>query len=210
MKQHLQQGIAALGLTLSDEQVEQLLAYVDLLQRWNKTYNLTAITDPVEMIDKHILDSLAIVPLLQGDDFLDVGTGGGLPGVVCAIACPHRQFTLIDSAGKKIRFLQQVKIQLTLANIHPLHTRIEAYQNAEGFDMILSRAFSSLDAMIEHTQHLCREQGAYLAMKGPRHAQELQASTIPHDAVTVHRLQVPGLPAERIAIIIAERGRIRD
>ena len=135
-------GIAELKVNCSDVQLDQLLSYLDMLEHWNKAYNLTAIRDPLEMIKLHLLDSLAISPLLQGDRFIDVGTGAGLPGIPLAIINPEKHFTLLDSNGKKTRFLFQAKIELGLSNINEVNKRVEQFAPEYMYDAVLSRAFS--------------------------------------------------------------------
>ncbi len=144
--EELRQGARQLGVSLQARQEEQLLAYLALLIKWNKAYNLTAVRDPDEMVSRHLLDSLSIVPSVAplGERWLDVGSGGGMPGVPLAILFPERKFTLLDSNGKKTRFLTQVKLELQLSNLDVVHSRVEAYTPAQSFAGICSRAFSSL------------------------------------------------------------------
>ncbi len=193
----LKQGLQQLGLSVP---VEPLLQYLLLLQKWNKAYNLTAIRDFPEMVRKHLLDSLAISPWLQGQRIIDVGTGAGLPGIPLAIAHPHLQFSLLDSNGKKIRFMQEVKRQLSLGNIEIIESRVENYKPAVGFDTVVSRAFSDLSQMISWTEHLIASGGIWLAMKG-RHP-ETELNTI-NRSYKVIPYDVPGLDGERCCIIIA-------
>ncbi|MDG1323156.1 MAG: 16S rRNA (guanine(527)-N(7))-methyltransferase RsmG, partial [Porticoccaceae bacterium] len=134
----LERGVKQLGLSCSDEQIHQLLIYLEMLDRWNQAYNLTAIKDPLEMIGLHLLDSLAVSPMLNGESCIDVGTGAGLPGVPLAIMNPNKKFTLLDSNGKKTRFLFQTKIELKLSNIQEVNTRVEKYLPEHGYDHVLS------------------------------------------------------------------------
>ena len=145
--QELIQGAQQLNIALSESQQEQLLQYLGLLIKWNKAYNLTAVRNPDEMVSRHLLDSLSVVDCVQkyGDHWLDVGSGGGMPGVPLAILFPERQFTLLDSNGKKTRFLTQVKLELKLDNLQVIHSRVEAYTPEQAFTGIISRAFSSLE-----------------------------------------------------------------
>ncbi|HRD69874.1 MAG TPA: 16S rRNA (guanine(527)-N(7))-methyltransferase RsmG [Legionella sp.] len=145
---------------------DALFTYLLLLKKWNGTYNLTAVRDLESMVSKHILDSLAILPWLQGKRILDVGTGAGLPGIPLAIALPDTHFVLLDSNGKKTRFLNEVKRQLDLKNLEVVQFRVENYHPTQGFDTVISRAFSSLEQMIHWTQHLIKTNGLWLAMKG--------------------------------------------
>ncbi len=154
--EELSLGARSLGVALSDAQHGQLLAYLALLVKWNKAYNLTAVRDPDEMVSRHLLDSLSVVPFVAagGARWLDVGSGGGMPGVPLAILFPERQFTLLDSNGKKTRFLTQVKLELKLANLEVIHSRVEQLQPPQPFDGIVSRAFSSLEDFSTWTRHL--------------------------------------------------------
>lgn len=143
-----------------------LLAYLFLLKKWNAAYNLTAVRDLESMINKHILDSLAILPWVKGKQIIDVGTGAGLPGIPLAIACPDKNFILLDSNGKKTRFLSEVKRQLDLKNLEVVQIRVENYHPTQGFDTVISRAFSSIAQMLHWTKHLIAQDGIWLAMKG--------------------------------------------
>lgn len=140
-------------LIITEAQIDQLIQYVNMLNKWNKAYNLTSVRDPNEMLIKHIMDSLVISPYLQGENFIDVGTGPGLPGIPLAIINPDKQFDLVDSLGKRVRFLKQVKFELGISNIQPIQTRIEDYVSKQ-FDGIISRAFASLNDMLTWCQHL--------------------------------------------------------
>jgi 16S rRNA (guanine527-N7)-methyltransferase len=193
----LQKGIDQLHLEVTAEQVEQLLAYLDLLSKWNKAYNLTSVRDPVQMVIRHLLDSLVIAPFLEGERFIDVGTGGGLPGVPMAILFPERQFHLLDSNGKKTRFLFQVKTALSLDNMNIHHSRVESFQAEQLFDVVLSRAFASLDDMVTGCIHLLASNGHFLAMKGERPDEELAAVADRCQLVDIHPLVVPGLAEQR-------------
>lgn len=183
-----------------------LRAYLDLLVKWNRAYNLSAVRDPVEMVPKHLLDSLAILPWAGHGRLLDVGSGAGLPGIPLAIARPDLQVTLLDSNGKKIRFLRQAQIELRLANLSVVESRVEAYHPSQPFDQISSRAFAELGTFVELTRHLLRPGGRWLAMKGRLDNNELAQITAKNVKLQVHRLQVPGLDAERhlIELSLAE------
>ena len=150
---------------LDETKIQQLENYLLLLDKWNKTYNLTAVRDIYEMASRHVLDSLAILPWVHGKNILDVGTGAGLPGIPLAIARPDLCVTLLDSNGKKTRFLEAVKRTLHLTNINIVQMRVESYRFAQGFDTITSRAFSQMDEMINLTKHLIANDGVWLAMK---------------------------------------------
>ena len=175
--EELSQGARALGVELSAEQHEQLLAYLALLIKWNKAYNLTAVRNPDEMVSRHLLDSLSVVPFVAqyGDNWLDVGSGGGMPGIPLAILFPERRFTLLDSNGKKTRFLTQVKLELKLANLDVIHSRVEEFRPQVPFSGICSRAFSSLQDFTDWTRHLGNGDTHWLAMKGVQPDDELQA-----------------------------------
>lgn len=190
----------SLNLQVSEHQLKQFEQYLLLLEKWNKTFNLTAITKRDEMLEKHLLDSLAIAEHLQGESFLDVGTGAGLPGIPLAILFPEKQFSLLDSNSKKTRFLQQVKAQLKLANVTIYHSRVEKLEVEQGFDGILSRAFATLKDMLEGSEHLCASTGHFFAMKGLYPEVELQEITKNYK---VQEIRCPGLHSERHLVIIS-------
>jgi len=201
----LQQGCAALQISVDAYLQERLLEYLALLSRWNKTYNLTAVRDEAQMITRHLLDSLAIAPHLTGQRLLDVGTGAGLPGVPLALLFPERDFHLLDSNGKKTRFLFQVKTALCLDNIVVHQARVEAFRVTEPFETILSRAFASLQDMVHGCRHLLATGGRILAMKGAYPTQELVAVSQQCAEVVVHPLAVPGLGEQRHLVEILLR-----
>ncbi|MFC3909808.1 16S rRNA (guanine(527)-N(7))-methyltransferase RsmG [Legionella dresdenensis] len=192
----LEQGLERLGLSVEPA---QLMAYLALLQKWNKAYNLTAIRDPDDMVTLHLLDSLAITTWITGKSLLDVGAGAGLPGIPLAIWNPDLQVTLLDSNGKKTRFMHEVKRVLKLDNVTIAESRVENYQTPSAFDMISSRAFTELGRMIGLSRHLIANNGVWLAMKGRYPEQELQALDLPY---TVECYQVPGLEGERCCVLI--------
>ncbi len=178
---------------------ENIETYLELLQKWNKAYNLTAINDKESMFKLHILDSLAILPYIQGQKIIDIGTGAGLPGIVIAIAKPELSVTLLDSNGKKIRFLQEVKRVLKLDNINVVQSRVEDYHPDINFDTVVSRAFSNIKNMQEWSQHLLATDGIWLAMKGRKPDAELSVTTTPYQ---IHTYQVPEIVGERCCIIL--------
>ncbi|MEH6596621.1 MAG: 16S rRNA (guanine(527)-N(7))-methyltransferase RsmG [Colwellia polaris] len=186
------------SLEVSNEQVSLLIQYVELLNKWNKAYNLTSVRDPKDMIIKHIMDSLMVGPLLKGQSFIDVGTGPGLPGIPLAILYPERKFVLLDSLGKRVTFLRQVVFQLKLENVTPVKSRVEEYHPEQPFDGVLSRAFSSLIDMVTWCEHLVsKDQGRFLALKGIYPTEEI--SVLPNN-ITVensYTIVVPQLEGER-------------
>ncbi len=198
----LSRGLEQMGLPLSAAVQEKLLAYVGLLAKWNRVYNLTAVRDPAEMVTRHLLDSLSVAPYLRGSRVLDVGSGAGLPGIPLALAKPEWEFVLLDSNRKKTRFITQSCIELGLTNVRVESSRIEDYLPQILFDTVISRAFSELSAMLTATGRLCQPEGIMLAMKGEYPGPEL-ASVPPGFVVQgVEVLQVPGLDAQRHVVRI--------
>ncbi|NMP17831.1 16S rRNA (guanine(527)-N(7))-methyltransferase RsmG [Thalassotalea sp. Y01] len=184
-------------LQVTDQQIAKLVGYVELLDKWNKAYNLTSVRDPREMLVKHILDSLVNGPHLNGERFIDVGTGPGLPGIPLAILYPQKQFVLLDSLGKRITFLKQVVYQLKLENVTPVQSRVEAYQPEPKFDGVLSRAFASLQDMLSWCKHLVSDDGRFYALKGVYPQQEIELMPEDIELVNSVTLQVPELQGER-------------
>ena len=206
-QQALELGIKTLGLSCSSQQIEQLLAYLEMLQRWNKAYNLTAIREPIQMVRLHLLDSLAIHPYVQGVKYIiDVGTGPGLPGIPLAILNPNINFTLLDSNGKKTRFLFQAINDLSLANAKEINHRVEKYQPEQSFDIVLSRAFSSISDMLTQCDHLVSDSGCFLAMKGKKPDSELSQITKDYKVVDLSHINVPQVDSERHLIKIIKTG----
>ena len=201
LRTRLDQGLAALGLALPAPDRERLLAYVRLLAKWNSAYNLTAVRDPLEMVTRHLLDSLVIVPHLHGARVLDVGTGPGLPGIPLAVARPELAFTLLDANAKKTRFVVQAVGELVLKNVEVVQSRVENYRPSRIFDTVVSRAFASIADMLAHARHLCAPGGRFLAMKGAYPEEELEALPAGYD-VEVVPLTVPGLDAARHVVIV--------
>ena len=200
----LRAGASALGLSLDDAMQARLLAYLDLLAKWNRVYNLTALRDPAQMLTHHLLDSLAVVAPLrrhtQGRParLLDVGSGGGLPGVVIAACCPEVTVTCVDAVAKKAAFVQQAAGQLGLGNLAGRHARVESVH--EPFDVVASRAFASLADFVTWSRSALAEQGVWLAMKGKRPDDEIAALPAWAEVFHVEQLQVPGLDAERCLV----------
>jgi len=198
LTQQLTSLINKTSLQVTAEQINLLIQYVELLTKWNKTYNLTSVRDPSEMLVKHIMDSLMVGEVLKGSYFIDVGTGPGLPGIPLAILYPARKFVLLDSLGKRITFLRQVIFQLKLTNVTPIKARVEDYQGDVAFDGVLSRAFSSLTDMVTWCQHLILpEQGRFFALKGQYPVDEI--ALLPENIVLVksYSIIVPELVGER-------------
>lgn len=203
LRQRLCAGISELGLALEDAAIERLLAYVELLERWNAAYNLTAVRDPAEMVTRHLIDSLAIVPHVRGATLADLGSGAGLPGIPLAIAAPEREILLVDSNGKKARFLREAVRRLGLARVRVAESRVE---NVEGsFDCITARAFASLAEMLGWGGHLLAQDGIWLALKGRFPEDELAAVPVDFCVVDVIALRVPGLDAERHLVVVKRR-----
>ena len=195
----LESGLTALNLPYTPEQIEKLLAFIKLIAKWNKAYNLTAVRNNEDMARLHILDSLAILPYIEGKRVIDIGTGAGLPGIPLAIFLPEVEFVLLDSNAKKTRFVQQVILELKLKNVSVIHSRAEDYQPELGFDIVTTRAFSSLPDMVKMTAHLLNPNGVILAMKGQ--IPEAELAEIKTTA-TLIPINVPEVEAERCLVRI--------
>jgi 16S rRNA (guanine527-N7)-methyltransferase len=202
IEQQLKAGIAALGLALPEGAEAKLLAYLALLDKWNRVYNLTAVRDAERMVSHHLLDSLAAVPFFQGEAVLDVGSGGGLPGIPLAIARPELQVTLIDSIAKKTAFLLQAKAELGLKSLQVVASRVEDFRPEAGFDIVTSRAFSDLKEFVTLTRHLLKPAGRWLAMKGLYPNEEIAGLPLDVKVSADHALVVPGLEATRHLIVL--------
>lgn len=201
LRAELKAGLARLNLTLDAPRVEALLAYLDLMAKWNRVYNLTAIADHKRMLSHHLLDSLAVLPHIDAGHLLDVGSGAGLPGIPLALARPELKLTLLEASQKKAAFLQQAAIELKLDNVEAVHARAEDYRPRSPFPRIISRAFSELADFVRLTSHLLAEGGRWLAMKG-RNPQAEIGRLYGARVVEVVRLSVPGLNAERHLVIL--------
>ena len=210
LKQLLVQGVDRLELELSSEQIDKLADYLDLLMKWNKAYNLTAIRDPKEMVVKHLLDSLSIVQHIDDSPLLDVGTGPGLPGIPLAISRPDLDITLLDSNGKKTRFLTQAKASLGLTNVSVIHGRIEQVteeypDNHQRFRIITSRAFASLQDMVTLAKEALAVDGRFIAMKGLIPEDEIDQLPDWVELEKVVTLNVPNLEGERHLIFLKNK-----
>jgi len=194
-----------LGHAADSAQISSLLSYLELLTKWNSSYNLTAIRDPQEMITRHLLDSLSVLPWMGEGELLDAGTGAGLPGLPLAIMRPQMTVTLLDSTGKKIRFLRHVKRQLALKNIYPVQARLESWQPESAPASIISRAFSSLADFCSASRHLLQHETRLLAMKGKYPKSELEDLPAWVKVDSVEKLSVPGLQEERHLVIMSVR-----
>lgn len=204
----LQQLVSKTDLKLTELQLNALVNYVQLLDKWNKAYNLTSVRDPQEMLVKHIMDSLMVGQYLQGEHFIDVGTGPGLPGIPLAILLPKKQFTLLDSLGKRVRFLKQVVFELKLTNVTPVQARVEQFEPEQPLDGVLSRAFASLEDMLHWCHHLVDETGYFYALKGQYPEQEL--ANLPENIACEHsyQVQVPELIGDRHLILLKKINRL--
>ncbi len=201
--QLLASGIAQMNLSVSVEMQQKLLQYLSLLNKWNKVYNLTAVRDPLEMVKLHLLDSLSVLPFIKASNLLDVGSGGGLPGIVLAICMPQLQVTTIDTVQKKAIFMRQVKGELNLGNLAVVHARVENYEPSEKFVVVISRAFSDIPLFIKLTQHLIAENGQWLAMKGQLPEHEFAGVNLKPSKIVP--LSVADLDAERHLVIFENR-----
>ncbi|WP_413113680.1 16S rRNA (guanine(527)-N(7))-methyltransferase RsmG [Thaumasiovibrio sp. DFM-14] len=203
MKQRLRELIDQTDLVVSEQQLDQLVGYVALLNKWNKAYNLTSVRDPRDMLVKHIMDSIVVSPMLDMERYIDVGTGPGLPGIPLAIMCPEKSFVLLDSLGKRIRFIRQVTHELGIKNVTPVQSRVEEYDPKDGFDGVLSRAFASISDMVNWCHHLpAAKHGRFLALKGLLNQNELDELPEWCHVDAVHVLDVPELEGERHLVVL--------
>lgn len=201
----LELGVDRLGLQFPDDTLGRLLEFIALLQKWNRTFNLTAVRDPLQMVERHLLDSLTVLPFLHGRRILDIGTGAGLPGIPLALASPERDFVLLDSNGKKIRFVRQAILQLGMQRAEAVQSRVEAYRPALPFDTLITRAFAPLPKMLELTRHLLADgESRMLAMKGSLPLDEIRQVEREY-RVEVHDLQSVFANLDRHLITINPR-----
>ncbi len=194
------EGLQRMDLKLSDQVIDQLMTYLDLVEKWNRVYNLTAIRERDEMIKLHFLDSLSILNHVHVKNILDVGSGAGFPGIVLAITKPELKVTVMDSVNKKTTFMQQVKSELSLTNLDVVNSRVEDYQPTTLFEAVTSRAFSNLKNMMSLTQHTLQKEGVWLAMKSKDVREELEA--FEKNQYTLIPLEVPFINAERYLVIL--------
>lgn len=190
-------------LSMNEVMSKKLIEYVLLLHKWNQIHNLTSIRDPLQMLSKHIIDSLSISAYLQGPRILDVGTGAGLPGIPLAITHPQFRFTLLDSNGKKTRFLTHVLQTLMIPNIDIISVRVEKHRPENCFNSLISRAFSQLNEFLQKTKHLCCENGIFLAMKGQYPTEEIRTLDTHFKLIEIKSLQIAGLDEKRHLLIIS-------
>lgn len=200
LQNQLEQGVHALGLALPAGAIVRLLDYLRLLQRWNAHYNLTAVREPAAMVTRHLLDSLAVAPHVTGNSLIDLGAGAGLPGIPLAVIAPEREVTLVDSNGKKVRFMRAALRELELANASVIEARVEAVEGT--FDCVVSRAFASLSDMLAWGGHLLAADGNWLALKGRYPEAEVAALPTGFQLHAAVSLAVPGLDAERHLLVI--------
>jgi 16S rRNA (guanine527-N7)-methyltransferase len=192
-------------LVVTEEQQLQLIRYVLLMHKWNKAYNLTSVRDPQQMVLKHIVDSIVVAPYLDKKHYIDVGTGPGLPGIPLAIMYPDKQFILLDSLGKRVRFMKQVAYELKIHNIDPVQSRVEDFKPNVEIDGVLSRAFASLKDMLHWCQHLVDSHGVFLALKGQLPIDELEELPLGFTLQETIKLDVPGLEGERHIVKIKKQ-----
>jgi len=192
-KRLLCEGAEVMNIPLSDKQIQQLLRYLSLILKWNRVYNLSAIRDPIESVKKHLLDSLSIIHFVQPGLLLDVGSGAGLPGIVIAIMKPETKVFVLDSVGKKCRFMQAVKSELALENLIVVNSRVESFKPNKSFSQITSRAFAEASKTIQLTKHLLEENGRYLLMKGSN----IEEEDVDNFNMKVHSLTVPFVSDKR-------------
>lgn len=199
LKDTIKKLLQLIDIDCTIDQVILFDQYIQLLNKWNKAFNLTAVRDINEMLDRHLIDSLSIAKYIEGNNLIDVGTGPGLPGIPLAILWPEKKIHLLDSNGKKTRFLTQIQSELGLKNITVINDRVESFKPEEKFDGVLSRAFASLDDMLQGSSHLCKKDGYFYAMKGQFPEMELQAIKKPYK---VRAIQWRSQEAERHLVII--------
>ena len=197
LKQQLVHYLTQAEIKITEQQQQQLVGFVAMLNKWNKAYNLTSVRDPRQMLVRHVMDSIVVSKHLEGQRFIDVGTGPGLPGLPLAIINPDKEFVLLDSLGKRIRFQKQVQFELGIRNVTSVESRVEAYQDEQGFDGVLSRAFASVQDMLNWCQHLPKSDGVFYALKGQLADDELAQLPDGFSITETIELQVPALDEQR-------------
>ncbi len=202
LEQQLHQGLIALDLDLSADIQAQLLCFIRLLVKWNKAYNLTAIRDPADMVIKHLLDSLAMLPFLTSGEVIDIGTGPGLPGIPLSLARIDNRFTLLDSNSKKTRFVSQAVMELGIRNVTVVQSRAEAYKSAQPYDVVVARAFAGIKDLLQRVQHLCAPGARVIAMKGQYPEGEMEGWPSGFSCESVERINIPDMQAERHVVLI--------
>lgn len=200
----LQKYISLTDLQVSEEQISKLVGFVQLIHKWNKAYNLTSVRDPESMLIKHIMDSIVVAPHLQQSHYIDVGTGPGLPGIPLAIMLPQTHFTLLDSLGKRVRFMKQAAYELKLDNIEPVQSRVEEFVSTQKLNGVLSRAFASLNDMLTWCHHLIDSNGTFIALKGQLPQQEIDELPEGFAVTDTIALNVPELEGDRHLIKIVK------
>ncbi|WP_417543585.1 16S rRNA (guanine(527)-N(7))-methyltransferase RsmG [Marinobacter sp.] len=208
-QRQLREGLAAMQLSLSETRQQELLAFLSLLNKWNKAYNLTAVRNEGEMVSRQLLDSLSILPWVTTEHLLDVGAGGGLPGIPLAIVLPEKHFTLLDSNGKKTRFLNQCVLELGLKNVDVVHGRAEDCKPEQPFSQVSSRAFTALDNLVDWCGDLLAIEGSFLAMKGQYPDDEVAALPAGWQVSSSHSLEVPGVGGERHLLVVTKAEQSR-
>lgn len=201
----LQQGLITLGISLDEAARQQLIHYLDLLEKWNRAYNLTSVRKPEQMVTHHLLDSLVVIPYIKPPRILDIGSGAGLPGIPLAIANKDWQIEMLDSNNKKTRFITQAISELGLENADVVQSRAEEYHPDKPYDTVISRAYSSLEKMVLTAGQHCAKDGRMLAMKGAYPMMELEQVPEPYEVSEVCPLKVPGLDAERHIVILKHK-----
>ena len=197
LKRKIEEGLICLGLPFSNEAVDKCCKHLFLLKRWSSAFNLSGIKDLNDMVVKHVLDSVSILPFLKGEKIIDVGSGAGFPGIPIAIFLPNMSFSLLDSNGKKIRFLTEIKFQLDLENVTVVNNRVEKYAPSSPYDMVVCRAFSSLEKIVLNCSRLLVPNGSVLAMKAAISQQELSAAREVSQGLKIHKLEIPNLRLPR-------------
>jgi len=204
-EKRLAEGLPLVGATPTDEQVAALARFLRLLDKWNKAFNLTGVRDLQEMVPRHVLDSVSARPYLHGISILDIGTGAGLPGIPLALMDPQRQFSLLDSGGKKIRFVRHVVGEMAIRNVSVVHERVEDYEPADPFDMVLCRAFTSIGDFVRRCGRLAAKGGKLLAMKGRFPEEELAALPSSWETMEIAAVNIPGLAGDRHIVVLQRR-----